>query len=126
MARLLRRVASSFGKLADEVMTMTRIISNGGNRSGIIRNPPLQPQQIILAHAFLRLARAVSAAALLGPGVILPVVFGGCGGDEDQSDTSETSTEALAGRCGNGVCGRRETCSNCPADCGPCAPKCGD
>src|SRR5262249_31332398 len=30
-------------------------------------------------------------------------------------------------RCGNGVCGTNETCSSCPADCGPCADAvCGD
>jgi len=28
--------------------------------------------------------------------------------------------------CGDGTCNGTETCSNCPADCGACAPVCGD
>jgi hypothetical protein len=35
---------------------------------------------------------------------------------------TDTDAEALRKACGDGRCGRRETCTTCPIDCGPCAP----
>jgi len=80
------------------------------------------------------------------------VISAGCGGDENSSSefsasaptitnsasasatTDETSgTSSAEGTsstgeelCGNGICDAQEYCVNCPADCGPCTPVCGD
>ncbi len=36
---------------------------------------------------------------------------------------TDSDAEALRKSCGNGSCDRRETCTSCPTDCGPCPPE---
>ena len=82
------------------------------------------------------------------------LIAAGCGGDDSSSNglsagaptntnTSEASASSTAGEasetgeaegtsstgdelCGDGICGSQEYCVDCPADCGPCSPVCGD
>src|SRR5262245_46695384 len=47
--------------------------------------------------------------------------------DAGHDGSRDESVDALqSGGCGNGKCTGHETCTNCPQDCGPCAPVCGD
>jgi parallel beta-helix repeat protein len=53
--------------------------------------------------------------------LLVTIVLFGC--SSTPIDFADLDQAALSGkRCGNGVCNRNETCSSCPADCGPCAP----
>jgi hypothetical protein len=50
-------------------------------------------------------------------GIATLVSLAGC------QDTTDAALDAdLHGRCGDGYCSRRESCSSCPRDCGVCAP----
>jgi hypothetical protein len=52
---------------------------------------------------------------------VLFALFGSvaCSETAEESELSDSS-DLRRNRCGNGVCAGTETCSSCPADCGPC------
>jgi hypothetical protein len=55
--------------------------------------------------------------------VVLVVAVLGCGDSGPLEEGTDGSTfEVKRKSCGNGVCSGGETCSNCPQDCGVCAP----
>jgi hypothetical protein len=52
---------------------------------------------------------------------VLLALAAGCGGVQLPEPGAE-SDDLRGGRCGNGVCSSRESCSTCPTDCGTCGP----